>query len=97
MKTLEAEPQPHASSRPLALTLAALLVLTVVSWVISNLELGWASIAVALAIATIKAGFVLTFFMELPLAATASRVIVIVTLSFIALLCAGLVADIGLR
>jgi cytochrome c oxidase subunit IV len=97
MNTLESEPQPQASNRPLALTLAALLVLTLVSWAVSNLELGGASIAVALAIATIKAGLVLTFFMELPLAATPSRIIVIVTLSFIALLCAGVVADIGLR
>jgi cytochrome c oxidase subunit 4 len=79
------------------LTLVALLVLTVISWAISNVELGWASTAVALAIAVVKAGLVVYWFMELPLASTPARIVIIVTISFIALLCGGAVADIGLR
>jgi len=97
MQTLESEPQPESSGRPLVVTLVALLALTLISWAISHLDLGMASTLVALAIASTKAGFVLHAFMELPLAATPARVVVIVTLSFIALLCAGTVTYVALR
>ncbi len=96
-KPLEAEPPPHASGRPIVMTLVALLVLTLVSWAVSNLPLGVAGTAIALFIAAIKAGFVMHAFMELPLASTPARVVVIVTISFIALLCAGTIGDIGMR
>ena len=97
MQTRESQPQPESSGRPLVVTLAALLALTLISWAISHLDLGAASTLVALAIAATKAGIVLHAFMELPLASTPARIIVIVTLSFIALLCAGTVADVDLR
>ena len=94
---LEAEPEAHAPVRPLVVTLVALLALTLISWAISHLELGHASTPIALAIAAVKAGFVAYWFMELPLAATPARIVVIVTLAFITLLCAGTVTDIALR
>ena len=96
-KPLEREPKPHASGRPIVITLCALLLLTLISWAVSTLPLGVAGTAIALFIAAIKAGFVVYAFMELPLASTPARIVVIVTLSFIALLCAGTVGDIGLR
>ncbi|MDX2093331.1 MAG: cytochrome C oxidase subunit IV family protein [Kofleriaceae bacterium] len=79
------------------LVLAGLLALTLISWAISHAHLGWASVAIALAIAIVKAGVVAYWFMELPHVATPARVVVIVTLAFIALLCAGTVADVALR
>jgi cytochrome c oxidase subunit 4 len=96
-QTIETEPASHASGRPVVLTLIALLVLTLISWGISNFALGWASMVVALAIAALKAGLVVYWLMELPLAATPARIIIIVTISFIALLCAGTVADVSFR
>jgi cytochrome c oxidase subunit IV len=86
-----------ASGRSLVIVLLALLVLTLLSWAVSNLALGAASMPIALLIAAVKAGLVATWFMELPLAATPARVIVVVTISFIALLCAGTVSDVALR
>ena len=94
---LEREAPPHASGRPIVITLCVLLVLTAVSWAVSTLPLGVAGTVIALFIAAIKAGCVIYAFMELPLASTPARIVVIVTLSFIALLCAGTVGDIGLR
>ncbi len=91
------ESREHPTGRPLVITLVALLVLTAISWGLSNVALGWLSTAVALAIAAVKAGFVLYWFMELPFASTSARIVVLVTVSFIALLCAGAVADLGLR
>jgi caa(3)-type oxidase subunit IV len=91
------EAEPHASGAPLVITLLVLLVLTLTSWAISHVALGWASTAIALAIAVVKAGFVAHAFMELPLASTPARITILVTVSFIAILCMGTVADIGLR
>jgi caa(3)-type oxidase subunit IV len=96
-KPLETEPEPQASSRPIVVTFIALLVLTAISYGASHLSFGWGSTAIALAIAAVKAGLVLYAFMELPLASTPARIVVVVTLSFIALLCAGVVGDIAVR
>ncbi len=96
-KTLETEPAPHPSGRPIVVALVALIVLTAISYGVSHIPLGWGSTVIALLIAGVKAGVVLYAFMELPLASTASRVVILVTLSFIALLCAGVVGDIGVR
>lgn len=83
--------------RPLVLVLAALLALTLLSWAVSHLHLGWASVVIALGIALVKASVVLYWFMELPHVSTAARITMLVTLSFIALLCAGTIADVALR
>lgn len=83
--------------RPLVLTILALLALTVISYVVSLVDLGALATPVAIAIAVVKAGIVAWMFMELPHASLPARVVALVTLSFIALLCAGTVADIALR
>jgi hypothetical protein len=75
------------SGKPIVLTLLALLVLTAISWAVSTVHLGAANMPVALAIAAVKA----------TLASTPARVMALVTISFIALLCAGTVADLDLR
>jgi cytochrome c oxidase subunit 4 len=91
------EAGPPASGRPLVLALLALLVLTAISWGVAHLPLGRAAIPIALAIAAIKAAVVAYWFMELPLASTPAKIVAMVTLVFIALLCAGTVGDLGLR
>lgn len=96
-KPLETEPEPHAPIRPLVVTFVALLVLTAISYGASHLAFGWGSTVIALLIAGVKAGLVLNAFMELPLASTPARIVIAVTLSFIALLCAGVVGDIAVR
>jgi cytochrome c oxidase subunit 4 len=94
---LETEPPHQQSARPLVITLVALLALTAISWGLSHFSFGVLGTTVALAIAAIKAGFVAYAFMELPLASTVARVVVLVTLSFIVILCAGALGDVGLR
>jgi cytochrome c oxidase subunit 4 len=83
--------------RSLLLALAALAVLTALSFGLSRADLGAAGVPVALAIAAIKAAVVAIWFMELPRASRPAWILVAVTLSFIALLCAGTVADVALR
>jgi cytochrome c oxidase subunit 4 len=85
------------SPRPLVLALVGLVVLTATSWGLSHLELGPAEVPAALAIAAVKATIVAVAFMELPRASIPARVTVLVTLSFIALLCAGTVTDLAFR
>jgi cytochrome c oxidase subunit 4 len=77
--------------------LLALLALTAISFAVSRIDLGLANTPIALAIATLKAAVVAYWFMELPLASRPSRIVALVTIAFIALLCSGTVADIGLR
>ncbi len=91
------ELEPPPSGRPLVLALIMLLVLTVISWAVSHVQLGVASTSIAIAIAALKATVVAIAFMELPRAAIVARVVAIVTLAFIGILCAGVVADIGMR
>lgn len=86
-----------ASGRPLVLVLVALLGLTLGSWAISHVELGAASVAIALAIAVLKASLVVYWFMELPHTTLPARVVGLVTLAFIALLCGGTIADVAFR
>jgi cytochrome c oxidase subunit IV len=95
----EAAPaEPHAPSvRSLVLALLALLALTCASWGLAHVELGPAGTPVAIAIAAIKAAIVAVAFMELPRASTTARIVALVTVVFIALLCAGTVADVALR
>jgi cytochrome c oxidase subunit 4 len=75
----------------------ALLVLTAISWALAHVALGHAAVPVALAIAAIKASIVAIAFMEIAHAHVAARIVGIVTLSFIAILCLGVIADVGLR
>jgi caa(3)-type oxidase subunit IV len=84
-------------TRTITFALVALLVLTLTSWSLSHLALGAAGPPSALAIAVVKATIVAVAFMELPRASLPARVVALVTLAFIALLCAGTVTDIALR
>jgi cytochrome c oxidase subunit 4 len=85
------------SGGPLVATLVVLAVLTGLSWWLANVPLGALQTPVALAIAAAKASLVALVFMELTRASTAARVVAVVTISFIALLCLGVLADAGLR
>lgn len=55
----------HVTSRKVYfLVFAALIVLTVVTWLVAQVDLGWANDVVALTIAVTKALLVLLFFMH---------------------------------
>jgi cytochrome c oxidase subunit IV len=90
-------PEDEPSGRPFVLALLALVALTAVSWGVAQVALGRASTPVALAIAAVKAAVVATAFMELRRASATARIVALVTVAFIALLCAGTVADVALR
>jgi caa(3)-type oxidase subunit IV len=78
--------------------LAILLALTLASFIFSFfVHLGRASTLVALVIAAVKASIVALAFMEVREASLPSRVIALVTIAFIALLCAGTATDVLLR
>lgn len=85
------------SGRGLVGALLALVALTVASFAMAGVHLGAAATPIALAIAAVKAAIVAVAFMELMSASTPARITALVTVSFIALLCAGTVADIALR
>jgi caa(3)-type oxidase subunit IV len=93
----EVEPSPTASGRPIVIALAALITLTLISWIVSLIDLGSAGSPVAIGIACIKAAIVAIAFMEIPRASMIARVVALVTLSFIALLCAGTIGDVAMR
>lgn len=55
----------HVTSRKVYfLVFAALMVLTLVTWLVAKVDLGWANDVVALTIAVVKALLVLLFFMH---------------------------------
>ncbi len=55
----------HVTSRKIYfLVFGALIVLTVVTWLVAQIDLGWANDVVALTIAVVKALLVLLFFMH---------------------------------
>jgi len=95
--TDSADEPSFPSGRSLVIALVALAGLTVVSWGAAQLALGAAGTPVALGIAATKAGVVAVAFMELLRASTLARVIALVTVGFIALLCAGTVGDVAFR
>jgi caa(3)-type oxidase subunit IV len=77
--------------------LLALLVLTGLSFALSYAPLGAAGPPIALSIAGIKVLIVGAVFMHLREAVFATRFVGVVTVLFIALLCLGVVADVGFR
>lgn len=83
--------------RPIVIALLVLVALTAASYGISFVELGAAGAPLAIAIAAVKAGVVAVVFMELMRASPTARIVGIVTIAFIALLCAGTVSDVALR
>ena len=83
--------------RALVLTFVALLVLTVVSWLVSGLDLGRADVLVALAIASAKACLVVIFFMHL-LEETTSTVLALLSgVFFVSLLAAFVAVEVATR
>jgi cytochrome c oxidase subunit IV len=55
----------HVTSRKIySLVFGALMVLTLVTWLVAQVDLGWANDVVALTIAVVKALLVLLFFMH---------------------------------
>jgi cytochrome c oxidase subunit 4 len=88
---------PGSSGAKLVAALGALLLLTGLSWWLANVDLGRLQTVVALAIAGVKASLVAMLFMELGGASTTARVVVVVTFTFIVLLCLGVVGDTALR
>jgi len=89
-------PRPSRGGR-YVLTLAALVALTAASWGLAQLALGELGPAIALGIAAAKASLVALLFMEIDRYGTASRVVAVVTVVFIALLCLGTGADVAMR
>jgi cytochrome c oxidase subunit 4 len=86
-----------SSGVTLVLALLALLTLTALSWWLANVDLGAFNTVVALAIAGAKASIVALSFMELAHASTTARIVVVTTVTFIVLLCLGIVGDAGYR
>ncbi|MBI5545283.1 MAG: cytochrome C oxidase subunit IV family protein [Deltaproteobacteria bacterium] len=76
---------------------AALMVLAAVTWGLSQVHLGRWNLVVALAIAGVKASLVVLFFMHLWTHRGGSRLAVAVCLTFVAVLVALTIADMGTR
>ena len=81
----------------LAVALAALVALTVTSFVIAQAPTGAVGAPIAYAIAATKAAIVLVVFMEIGGVGAIGWTSAAIALGFIALLCAGAVADVALR
>lgn len=89
--------EKKASAKPYVAAWLALLVLTGISFATSRLALGpWAAF-VALAIATVKASIVLVVFMHLYRAPFTLRFVAALNIVWVALLCAGIAADVVAR
>lgn len=90
--------EANHSGRPLVLALVCLLVLTGLTFGLHFAPLGGPlGILVALVIAATKVSIVGAVFMELRGSAGALRVVVGVSIGFVALLCLGIIGDIAMR
>lgn len=74
-----------------------LVALTLGSFGLANVHIGAAATPVALSIAAVKATIVALAFMEIGRASMPARIAVIVTIVFIAVLCAGIAGDVVVR
>jgi cytochrome c oxidase subunit 4 len=74
-----------------------LLVLTVVSWQVSLLDLGAFDLVVSLVIATVKATLVVLYFMHLAHARFSTKMVVIVSALFVILLVSLTAGDVATR
>lgn len=75
----------HPSAKPYVLTLAALLVLTVVTVGAAYIDFGPLSVIIAIAIATVKASLVALFFMHLRHDSPVNAMIFVSSLIFLGL------------
>jgi cytochrome c oxidase subunit 4 len=78
-------------------SLVALLLLTGLTFGLHYIDLSWASMIVALAIATVKVAVVALVFMELSKTMIATRVVAVLAVTFVVLLCLGMLGDVGFR
>lgn len=83
--------------RALILTFVALILLTALSWFVSDLSLGEAEILVALAIASIKTILVTTFFMHLFEESIGPRLALVSGVFFVGLLATFVAAEVATR
>src|ERR671921_785079 len=90
------EGEHHSWTRYLVVWLA-LLVLTAITYAVSRLHLGPWSIAVAMAVAVLKAGLVVLFFMHLWEQQGVNRLVFAVSALFVALLIGLSIADLATR
>lgn len=79
--------------RPYVIVWILLLILTVVTWGVSYINLGMGNVAVALLIASLKAALVALFFMHLRYENRLVWAFAIVPLLFLALIIFGTLAD----
>jgi cytochrome c oxidase subunit 4 len=87
----------HHSPAPYVFTFVVLLVLTVVTFLASGVDLGAAQIPVALGIAATKGGFVAYYFMHLREQRGVNAMFLIVAVVFIVILIGGMAADVRTR
>jgi cytochrome c oxidase subunit 4 len=85
----------HASGKPYVYAWLALLLLTGLSFGADHLQLGSLSLAVALAIASVKASIVFVIFMHLNREPFPIRFVAALNVAWVLLLCAGIAADVG--
>ena len=83
--------------KPYLITWLILLVLTVVSWQLSLLDLGAFDLAVSLLVATVKSTLVVLFFMHLAHGRFSTKLVVIVSALFVVLLVALTAGDVATR
>lgn len=81
----------------LFVVLVALLILTVVSYLVSLVQLGALGPFVAIGVASLKVALVVWYFMELRETSVSARTAFGVMVAFIVILCLGIAADVGLR
>lgn len=89
---------PHAHSAiPYVVVWILLLILTAATWITGTMHLGKWAIFIALAIATTKSSLVAVIFMHLRESSTATRLVFVTSLIFVALLLILTVSDVATR
>ncbi|HZR82238.1 MAG TPA: cytochrome C oxidase subunit IV family protein [Candidatus Binatia bacterium] len=85
------------SPRTYVFVFVALIALTALTVTAAQIDLGWMNAVVALAIATLKAFLVVTFFMGLRFSSFVSRVWLLAAVAFVLLLLGGSLDDLFTR
>jgi cytochrome c oxidase subunit IV len=85
------------SAIPYVLTLAALIALTITTYSVAKLDLGRFNFIIAMAIAATKGSLVVLFFMHLKDQKGASRLTMLIAITFVLLLIGLVIADLSTR
>lgn len=96
-KTAHDEKESHHSWTFYLWVWVALLVLTVVTYALAQVDTGRFHLVVAMAVATVKAMLVVLFFMHLAEQRGANRIVLLVSVIFVGLLISLTVADVATR